>query len=429
MKKISICLSFLVVSFIITTPIFSQDTALDVNSLATPNSPGATLLGENPSDIQKPTDLNGIMMAVRNATNDFSKFPTSFSIDISPWWLVGAKNISYKDFISNKKTIAQTFNFSYAQNSQNDSNYNGLKQGIGFSFSLARGSIRDKKFIGKVDSIKSILNELLNANYKQLQLLRQNDSDYQMLKLQHDSIQLLLKNLRNSVDSASVNIKNNLLKDLININLMMTIKEETFTQQAKDFVDNLQNEKINTLKELEQPIVPVRKGFFLNVAAGTIIKYDNFKVRSSSLTNNSLWLNVGFDGFKTDSTDKSHFSIIALSRFIANNADELYKSGNSEKHTTWDNGLKLAFTTADQKFSLSGEAIRRDFLKINTGQTFVYKYVFNIDWAVAKNARLTLSYGRDFSNHLTKDGNVIGFINFVKGLFNKKPISNNSSNQ
>jgi hypothetical protein len=400
-----------------------NDTTLTIDALTSPSSPGSILLGVNPSDIQKPTDLTGIWTSVRNATNNFSSFPTSFAIDIAPKWVFGKKSITYDDFIGNKKVFGQTFTASYSQVSQNDSNYTGLKQGIGFSFSLFRGKITDKKYLGIVDSIHNQLRTLNDANRSRLAILRSKDSAYRSLQNQEHLIDSLLSLIWSHSNPADIPARDSLLAARINIDDSIHKKDDGFIAKAKSYADSINSARIASLKSFENAIVPVRKGFFLNIAAGTIVKYDNFKANTSSLTNESAWLNFGYDGINTDTSGKSYFSFIALSRLIANNYDELYKSGTNEKYTTWDNGLRIVYTTNNQKLSFSGEAIARKLYNVQSSNSFAYKYLANIDFQVSKNQRLTFSYGKDFENHITKDSNVIGYINFVAGIFNSKTFT------
>jgi len=182
--------------------------------------------------------------------------------------------------------------------------------------------------------------------------------------------------------------------------------------------------------KLEETITPVRKGFILDVSAGTIVKYDKFKINSSNLTNSSVWLTMGYDGFKTDTADNSYFSVLGLYRLVIDNADEFYKSGVNERYTSWDNGVRLAFNTASQKFTFSGEIIsRRLFNTSSAGKNFVIKYLLSAELQLGKNQRLSFTYGRDFENRVTKDGNVIGLLNFVTGFFNKKTFGQDKSEQ
>jgi hypothetical protein len=99
----------------------------------------------------------------------------------------------------------------------------------------------------------------------------------------------------------------------------------------------------------------------------------------------------------------------------------LYKSGVDERYTSWDNGLRLVFNTANQKFSISGEIISRKlFNPPSTGRSFVTKYLLSAELQIGKNQRLSFTYGRDFENRITKEGNVIGLLNFATGFFSKK---------
>ena len=180
--------------------------------------------------------------------------------------------------------------------------------------------------------------------------------------------------------------------------------------------------EIESLQKLSENITPVRKGFFLNIAGGTLAKYDDFKAGNVGLTNTALWLTTGWDGNSKDYTGKSTFSVYMLSRFIYNNADEWYKSGNTKSYNTFDNGLRIAYTSSNQKILISAEATSRKLFKTNSSSSFVYKYLLNAQWAIGFNQVLTFSYGRDFNNHITKDGNVIGYLNFVQGLFTKKTL-------
>ena len=405
----------------------NEDNTLDdisINSLSAPASPGSIILGVNPADIQKPTDLTGLMVSLRNATDNFTQLPVSFAIDIAPAWLFSNKKISYADFISNRKAFLQTLTFSYAQLSQKDENYNGLKQGIGFSFSLIRPAIKVSGYLQKVSSINQHLKTLLDANDSLLTIKKENNIVYQQVDAQINDYQNKLIAIQSKTNPsiedtvAAISIENQILvaialKDELDNKLLDATKKET---------DEMHQLEIESLQKLSENITPVRKGFFLNIAGGTLAKYDDFKAGNVGLTNTALWLTTGWDGNSKDYTGKSTFSVYMLSRFIYNNADEWYKSGNTKSYNTFDNGLRIAYTSSNQKILISAEATSRKLFKTNSSSSFVYKYLLNAQWAIGFNQVLTFSYGRDFNNHITKDGNVIGYLNFVQGLFTKKTL-------
>ena len=384
------------------------DSTLNLNSLKSPISPASTLLGINSSEIQKPSDLTGLLVSVRNATNDFTTIPSSFALDIAPKWLFDKKRISFDDYFSNQvgKNISQTFLLSYAQASQKDENYNGLKQGIGIKFTLCRGRITDQKYITTISRVR----DLHKIEFGM-------EDEYDKIHGPIDSTREFME-LDSMLGNASTNAER------IRINQRMEDLQAKYNNERAGIINTKMRPLYDEIIKLEETITPVRKGFILDFSAGTIIKYNDFKINSSSLTNSAAWVTIGYDGFKTDSADNSYFTILGLSRLIIDNADELYKSGVSERYSTWDNGVRLAFNTANQKFMFSGEIIsRKIFDAVSGGNDFVAKYLLSAELQIGKNQRLSFTYGRDFENRITKDGNVIGLLNFVKGFFNKKTIT------
>jgi hypothetical protein len=410
MKKFS-HLIFLAGIMLVCKAAYSQgtDSSLSLNSLKAPTSPGSLLLGVSSSEIQKPTDLTGLWVSIRNATNDFTSMPSAFAIDLAPKWLLGKKSISLDDYFSNKvgKNISQSFTISYAQVSQKDSSYDGLKQGIGIKFSMLRGKIADQKYKGKIDLARDF-------HRREFEL----EQEYTRTHTPFDSlaeVKILKLKMRDPAVSTEEKI-------LINQNLQEL--QTKYNNDRDKAVKEISQDSYSALKEeLEETITPVRKGFILDVSAGAIVKYNGYKINSSSLTNSSVWLTFGYDGFKTDTADNSYFSILALSRLIIDNADELYSSGNDTRYTSWDNGARLVFNTANQKFSISGEIISRRLFNTPSGASSVFKYLISAELQVGKNQRLSFTYGKDFENHITKDGNVIGLLNFVTGFFSKKTIT------
>lgn len=386
------------------------DSTLTLNSLKSPVSPASTLLGINSSEIQKPTDLTGLLVSVRNATNDFTSLPTSFAVDIAPKWLFDNKSISLQDYFSNKvgDNIKQSFLISYAQMLQKDKNYDGLKQGIGIKFSICRGLIKDQKYINTIKKVR----ELHTMEFKL-------EDEYTK---KHGSVED--SDEFKKLDAMLINATTE--KDKIIINELMQEMEARYNDAMMKEVNSKMESLYAEVIDLEQTITPVRKGFILDFSAGTIIKYDSSKINRSSLTNNSIWITIGYDGFKTDPADNSYFSILGLSRIVINNADELYKAGKNERYTAWDNGVRLAFNTTNQKFTFSGEVISRKLFNTpSVGKDFVTKYLFSTELQIGKNQRLSFTYGRDFENRITKDGNVIGLLNFVTGFFGKKTFTDN----
>ena len=388
-----------------------NDTTITLDVLTAPLSPASNLLGTNPSEIQKPTEPTGIWTSLRNATNNFSTFPNSFAIDIAPKWVFDKKTVTFEDFASRRKAFAQTFNFSYAQAAQNDNRYTGLKQGVGVSFALIRPALKDSAYWSAINQTRAILTSLRTAFSDRLRTLKDSPR-YRKL----DSLQSRLADQLGGPNEAVI------LRQLDSVTTLLDELSNQYAVQAKQYADSLNAAKLTQLKKLQATPLPARKGFFLNMALGTIVKYDSFTVSRAAATNTSVWVTLGWDGLKTKKNGDSYFSVLGLSRYIHDNADELYKSGVNNRFSTWDNGLRLAYTTRNEFFRVSAEGISRKLFDVDAGEDFVFKYLLNLELHVGKNKQLTFSYGKDFANHITREGNVVGYINFVMGLFNKKNL-------
>jgi hypothetical protein len=46
--------------------------------------------------------------------------------------------------------------------------------------------------------------------------------------------------------------------------------------------------------------------------------------------------------------------------------------------------------------------------------------LFNADYALFKNQKLTFSFGRDFDGTISKDGNLIAALTLIAGFGNKR---------
>ncbi|WP_449401612.1 hypothetical protein [Chryseobacterium wanjuense] len=64
---------------------------------------------------------------------------------------------------------------------------------------------------------------------------------------------------------------------------------------------------------------------------------------------------------------------------------------------------------------MSGECIYRSILNKSDYESS-WKFLLNFEYEVAKNQRLTFSFGRDFDGEYKKDGNVIVALNLLIGL-------------
>jgi hypothetical protein len=140
------------------------DTAITLDLLNAPSSPGSVLLGIAESDIQRPTDPTAFMLSLRQATNDFSTLPNNYAIELSPGLIWGKQRsaaeiaelgapyeISPKG--SGPATFKETFVLSFAvknitapeetQEGEEIAVPSSPQLGVGFKFALKRGSVKE----------------------------------------------------------------------------------------------------------------------------------------------------------------------------------------------------------------------------------------------------------------------------------------------
>jgi hypothetical protein len=96
-------------------------------------------------------------------------------------------------------------------------------------------------------------------------------------------------------------------KERIRINQLIEDLETSYNNEMATVVKTKMQPLYDEIIKLEETITPVRKGFILDFSAGSIVKYDSFKINKSSITNTSVWMTIGYDGFKTDTADNSYF--------------------------------------------------------------------------------------------------------------------------
>lgn len=139
----------------------SENDQLDL--LRSPKSPAATIIGIAPSEIHTPTDPNDLMVHLKNSTDNFTKIPKSFAIDITPARIFGKKEAA-DDFKEGKKCFRDLV-LSIAYRDSNDINLiKNLPRSpqIGFGFTIPLVKSKTNKF--SEESIDNLV--LLKQKYE-----------------------------------------------------------------------------------------------------------------------------------------------------------------------------------------------------------------------------------------------------------------------
>jgi hypothetical protein len=396
------------------------DTTIKIDLLRGPSSPASSLLNISNTDIEKPTDVNAFMASVRNATNNFTILPKSFALDFAPYKIFNKNNhVDFKSLQEDKHKFQQSTIISLAVNNveKNDSLPQSAKKtqlGIGFKINIFRGKLSDET------------NAAINAIYDlQAKLNTESKKDFgdneELKKLSGEGISLTkrlieLKKENNPANNKEISRLESLqvLNKKSQLELMEAISESTEGKESTITA-------LKTITNKASKIKLERFGFNLDFAGGTVVDFINNKFDNSYVTKAGGWLNGGWN------FDKSSTSILFLARYLYNPKTAFADPNlQVENLHTFDVGGRFISTPMQKKLLLSGEVIYRSILnKANAASS--WRLMFNAEYEVGVNRRLTFSFGRNFDGEIYKGGNVISALNFLVG-FGKEKIRQDKTN-
>lgn len=376
-----------------------EEKEVDLDVLRAQASPAANLLGIANSDIEKPTDLKSIMVSLREGTSNFSSLPTSFAIDLAPFKL-GGKYQDLRTDTNFSTTFKQTFVTSLAFKGIAEDEELGIEEksrlGFGIKFSIKRGKFSDEtiKALDKIHEVHEFLQNqriITDENNKKLAELDNTNKN-------------LLKRQRVLEDAGKKDTEEykNLEKEIKEIEVLIL-------QYLKARDNNDEQVKLQEITKMAQGIKLERYGYFLDMSMGTVVDFRNNKFNNTQITKVGAWLTGGYNS-------KKNSTLIFMARYLYNPETPLANPElKKENLHTLDMGSRLVFKLFEEKFLMSGECIYRSILNKSDFESS-WKYVLNFEYEVAKNQRLTFSFGRNFEGDYEKKGNLIVALNLLVGL-------------
>jgi len=327
----------------------SIDTArIKLDLLRAPSSPGANLLGFAVSDIERPSDVSEFMLTLQSATNSNSLIPSSYAVDLAPFWMFRAKGLTADKFNSVKfsDVFRQSFVISTAirnTDSSNDFNPLNLYQSFGTKFSIVRGKLSNKT-ISTLDSIHLIQSEIASGVNLALKQKLESDSIYKALddslkaKLNipmdpnHPVVQAIMKKIEQRLEIIKIGIV------------------ESYDESLKKLEKEAASFKIE------------RFGFFIDFAGGISLEYVNRTFNQSRVYNAGAWLTFG-------ANYQNGLSIMGITRYLQN-PEKVFADDQgilkNEDVGTFDAGARIIYNATGSRFSASTEAIYRSVLTKNT---------------------------------------------------------------
>ena len=377
-----------------------KDSTSNIDLLRGPISPASNLLNISSSEIQRPTDVKAFMFSLQNATQNFSSLPSSFAVDLAPFWF-GKKGLSLNETLKEDKKIMKSLVISVAaRNLQSSKKVDSTSQiGVGFRIALAKGKYKNTEVL-KINKAYLDYTEVLDKIKSEENLVK--------IKTQLDSIATLVKN-KTITDPIKVEKAKAEIERLDNI--LMKNYSGWLTVE-KDSIEKKKTESIDEFRKLKS-IKIARVGFKADLAGGIAWDYKDSKYINGKILNGGVWLTAGHEGIM------GH-TVLGIVRYL-HTPDKLYKDLegllNSKKANSMDGGLRYNYQMPNSPLNLSSEVIYRKLLSKGFEDSF--KWVLNTGYDLGQNTILSLSLGRDFDKSFKSDGNIIAMLNFVKGFGSK----------
>ncbi len=402
MRKVVLMLSFLyIVSIDFAQQKDSMSTQLDL--LRAPSSPGASLLNFAATDIERPSEVSSLMLSFSNATGGFTKIPSSYAIDFSPFWLL-RKGSFTTDMLNSTKfkevfrqTAVISIGFRNPDSTDNNFKKENLYSSFGFKFSLARGDY-DAKTKETLNSIGQMQVKFLGDYHEEMENFRTTDTLYLRYKEQKRAY------IKAHAAEQGFNPDNTPYDTLMS----------KLQAHAMDSLKIKLGQQLKAIQKLASGFKINRVGFFCDVAGGIGLEYIN-KTINSSVYNAGIWLNFG-------NNYESGFGFYGLFRYLyqpkKSFTDDKLLLQTSDLQT-FDAGGKAAFNQPGSDFCFSAEAIYRSALTSGTVKP-TYKLLVNAEYDIGVNKKLSFTFGRDFDGTITRSSNLIAGLNFLTGFGNNR---------
>ncbi|OMP78612.1 hypothetical protein [[Flexibacter] sp. ATCC 35208] len=405
MKRILFIVAILAILCVDVKAQLNIDTTITLDVLKSPVSPAFNMLGISTSAIERPSDLNSFRLSVQNATNNLTAIPNSYAFEIAPF-LWGAKKYTLKDFDSTKHAFLQSFTISAGfthmgpEGQEDVDSLKTTKVAIGIKFAIIRPRWSANTRKAYLDLIKA-QEDLLKA--------------YELPNMYTDSLEIL-KNLRAAL-GANTSLPNNIKQD-------SSARLRSDLQRMHNLVDSIQQEGLPSsepfqrAKAIAAAFPTERKGVFLDFTTGMVADFPDNRFDNSLINKAGAWLTGGYENGNKGITSMFIVRYLYHPEVIFADPDGKISADHA---STFDVGARFLLSTLNDKFTLSGEGLYRSVIG-NTVLDPSWRLVLSTEYEIAKNRKVTFSFGRNFDGAISKGGNLIAAINFIAGFGGERKV-------
>jgi len=378
-----------------------------------PSSPALSMLGLEATEVPNPNEPQDIGLSLRNATNNFTAIPNTFSFDIAPAYVFPKKKPVFTDYDTHENPPTATGAAADAKTppSKSITTRAGkrLWRDSKISFAVVTNTTQTMfafgtnmpLFKGRIDSNYAAAFRLADTLFKKYPYV----PSPMIHQLRKDEKKMLAGMASNDPDRETA------IRDSFYhiVDSLQTATEAAYLANYHKAIDSI-------FILAYQNVRLYRVGFNLDFGTGLTISFPALSFSYSQVPKWSAWL-AGSYFFNPD------LSILGIGRYTIlphdTYADPL---DNTKTKTAYDThvdfGAKIQYYD-HSNFSASFEYLRRTTLN-NPDIPGTDRYIVNFSYAIAKTHLLTFSIGKDFDNELLKSGNVVGFLNFLFGFGNER---------
>ncbi|WP_417610610.1 hypothetical protein [Owenweeksia hongkongensis] len=370
------------------------DTLREVNldAMGTPTTPAFQVMGTSPSEIEKPATAAEFVIAIQNASDNFSTFPTNFGIAFTPFWWTNGKELDFEEEFSseNKMRLWRHLQVSLGTVGGAGGIEDNWRYALGLRTNLLEGKINP-------DSRKAydaLLEKSANAYNKALDERNSGDAVLQNLYLKKEEYLTEKKEISNqyppdSAMGAEVRIRYEVVKALIKET------QDAIAERQKELDDTPLPEDPQLIKELNAAMqkLYVRYGWKWDLGAGGAYDFVDNKLDSSKLYRAGVWTNFGYS---LKGNEKHQWTFLGAARYYYYD-QVIYALENQtvliDNMGAIDAGVRVVLDA--KKLSISLEALYRMGLNDNFEDTYKINALAN--YRFSENRSVYVSAGNDFN--------------------------------
>jgi hypothetical protein len=358
--------------------------------MVTPSSPAFTILGIEPTSVDRPGTPTDLKVSLRNATDNWSTLPRDYALEFYPTWLFFGKNITYKDYLR-KFAPLQSLSISVG------SSLRSFAVGDSFTQSLGIGA-HSSILRGKIDSTFQDYAARLNTVYANMAVLNDAVAKEVMNRAQEDELRNLLESQLSSADPAT----------RAALDLAIAARRAQIHQEVEQKIRGEYQEQLEQIKKTVSEMQVRRVGLKWDAAGALALDFPQGDIGDVSLTKYGIWTTLGYEGQDEIITGLDlNGSFLLLARYLGDL--------NDQDQSNIDLGGRGILTKTKQGISVSVEGVGRlppsfDF------DDFDWRLAGIVELGFFRNTAVSFTFGRDFDNDL------LSAINFSWGLGSVRPV-------